>query len=610
MKRKLCILALVGLVAWGSAAFAQTTSPAGEPPSAPTSANSGTVAAATPAPTVDATAPAPAAQATDAATNAPAAADATATNAPATPAPTANAPTGDAPATNAPAATPATTPAPATTDAASAPATSSGTADTNAVAPGSVIPLIVMDDVPLTDAIKNLARQAGLNYILDPKVSFGQVGPDGRATPQPTVSIRWENVTAAQALTALLNTYNLQLTEDPKSKIARVTVKDPAAPDPLVTKVIQLKFASPTNILVSIQNALTDKRSKVVGDVRTSQLVVLATEKEMVDVDLLVEKLDTQTRQVLIEAKLVETSVHPSTSKGMDWSGTLASQHLAFGNNLSIKPAQESVNPVLSTLWPKALFDTAHGFNPATAFLDADGVNAVFSFLNTYAEAKVISSPRTVTLDNEPARIEVTRASPIINITAGTANTTGGSQVNYTNLGIILNVVPRISANNYVNLKVVPEVSRIFDTVHKSLGVQGVFEADEYDIRKMETRVLIPSGNTLVLGGLIQDDVRENNNKVPVLGDIPVLGYLFRSDNKSRQKSNLIVFLTPTIIQDSDFQPSKSDYLKTPAPTSDYIEGDWSSWDSGKPRDWSKPDPNPKDMDETAKFSDINVSSK
>src|SRR4029077_8782485 len=107
-------------------------------------------------------------------------------------------------------------------------------------------------DVPLTDAIKNLARQAGLNYMLDPKVAFGQVGPDGKPVPQPTVSIRWENVTAEQALNALLGNYNLQLTEDPKSKIARVSVKDPAAPDPLLTKVIQLKWTSPTNMMGAI----------------------------------------------------------------------------------------------------------------------------------------------------------------------------------------------------------------------------------------------------------------------------------------------------------------------------------------------------------------------
>jgi type II secretory pathway component GspD/PulD (secretin) len=228
---------------------------------------------------------------------------------------------------------------------------------------------------------------------------------------------------------------------------------------------------------------------------------------------------------------------------------------------------------------------TAGGFNPETFFLTADGVSAVLSFLNKYAEAKVISAPRTVTLDNEPAKIEVTRASPIINVTAGTANTTGGSQIQYTNLGVILNVTPRISANNYVNLKVTPEVSRIFDTVTRKVQDQ-IFEADEYDIRKIETRVMIPSGHTLVLGGLVQDDVRNGNTKVPVLGDIPVFGYLFRSDSKQRQKSNLLVFLTPTIVQEEDFQPTQTTFLKNKVPTKDSVEPDWSAWNSGKPRDW------------------------
>ena len=84
----------------------------------------------------------------------------------------------------------------------------------------------------LTDAIRNLARQAGINYMLDPKIGFGQVGPDGKTSGQPNVSIRWENITAEQALAALLNNYTLQLVEDPKSKIARITTKDPAALPP------------------------------------------------------------------------------------------------------------------------------------------------------------------------------------------------------------------------------------------------------------------------------------------------------------------------------------------------------------------------------------------
>jgi type II secretory pathway component GspD/PulD (secretin) len=580
MKLKLSILTVVGLVAWSLAAVAQTNTPAGELTDTTTSITT-TNGAAQPA------ADAQPADGTAKAVEDPPAADASAA------------------ATNAPATEVAAQPAAATATPADDPAASP------TGQPGTVIPLIVMDDVPLTDAIKNLARQAGLNYMLDPKVSFGQPGPDGKVVPQPTVSIRWENVTAQQALTALLGNYNLQLTEDPKSKIARVTVKDPAAPDPLVTRVIQLKYASPTNIMVAVQNTLGDKRSKVVADVRTSQLVLVATEKEALEAEQLVEKLDTITKQVLIEAKLLETSMNPSTSKGVDWSGTLANQHVTFGNNalpgtpatppstaldangnpVSIPGSPGTIGGILND--PKLLMQTAGNFfNPSTAFLNADGVSLVLSFLNKYAEAKVISTPRTVTLDNEPARIEVTRASPIINITPGTVQVSGGSQITYTNLGVILNVTPRISANNYVNLKVTPEVSRVFDTVKRQVSVgngSGTYEADEYDIRKIDTRVMIPSGNTLVLGGLVQDDVRNGNTKVPFLGDIPVFGYLFRSDTKSRQKSNLLVFLTPTIIQEDDFQLNKSDFLKTPVPNRDTIDGDWSPWDSGQPKDWSKP---------------------
>ena len=101
---------------------------------------------------------------------------------------------------------------------------------------GMVIPLIIMDEVPLTDAIGNLARQAGLNYLMDPKVGYGQPGPDGKLAPQPSVTLRWENITAEQALCALLNNHNLQLVEDAKSRIARITTKDPAALPPLMTQ--------------------------------------------------------------------------------------------------------------------------------------------------------------------------------------------------------------------------------------------------------------------------------------------------------------------------------------------------------------------------------------
>src|SRR5579863_837479 len=312
------------------------------------------------------------------------------------------APAGD---TNTPAAVApaAVTPTPATSaDTGSTSTPASATRDPNAV-----LPLITMEGVPLTDAIKNLARQASLNYMIDPKIPYLAPAADGHSQ-QPNVDLRLENVTAQQALTALLNNYSLTIVEDPKTKISRITVRDPAAPEPLVKKIIQLKYADPTNLLTQVQTMLVDKRSRVVPENRTSQLVVLATDKEMADVDELVARLDTKTPEVLIEARLIETSKNPTPTKGVDWTGTLQAQHFTFGNNvlggeggrysqtLSQQPSlgfaggTVVTNGIINTVTygannligsPGLLADTAKGFNPATAFLDADGVQAALSFL-------------------------------------------------------------------------------------------------------------------------------------------------------------------------------------------------------------------------------------
>ncbi len=610
MKPKLRLFTLVSLIACSITASAQTNAPAvitniSAPKATPPAA--AVTNTATPAPTPSAaivtnvSAPAvtpPAAAATNVATSA------------ATPSATV--------ATNA--ATPEATPsATIATNAAMPEATPpAGTTATVAAAPNALIPLIVMDDVPLTDAIRNLARQASINYMIDPKIGFGQTGPDGKVMAQVNVSIRWENITAEQALYALLSNYGLQMAEDPKTKISRVTIKDPAAPDPLITKVLQLKYAGPSNVVDIVQNAFTDKRSKVRPDIRTSQLVVVATEKEMVEIEQLVDNLDTPTRQVLIEARLLETQINPSTVKGVDWSQTLSAQHVTFGNgtldptkssstttlpgtptttllpgggSVSTTPSS-SVNTILSSIVGSGVaglsLNTASGLTPNIGFLNADGVSAVLSFLNSYAETKVISSPRTVTLDNELAVIEVGTMFPVVNTTAGTANTTGGSSISYSNLTVRLEVTPRISANNLVNLKVIPTVLRLGDLINTTVGSQNN-SVYSFQSRTMNTRVMIPSGNTLVMGGLIQDNIQLANSKVPLLGDIPGLGYLFRHDSKTRTKSNLTVFITPTIVQDTDYQPVKTHFLETPAPKSDYLENDWPVWDSGQAKDWSAP---------------------
>jgi type II secretory pathway component GspD/PulD (secretin) len=514
------------------------------------------------------------------------------------------------------AATPAATAADTATNAATAitPAATAADSATNAPADNEAtaspsIPLIQFQDVPLTTAIENLARQANINYLLDPKISYGQPDATGQVKAEPNLSIRWENITAQNALIALLDNYGLQLVADVKTKIYRITTKDPTALPPLSTQVIQLKYASTTNMMDSVQATFSDKRSRVFPDTRTSQLIVVATDAEQAAVETLVAQLDTPTKQVLIETKLIEINSNPTSKKGIDWSGTLSSQHVSFGNNVNGGQSgnpysvglSQTVNPpplgnVITTTYgpnnllgtPGLLMDTAHGFNPTTGFLNADGAAAVLSFLNSSEDAQVMSTPRVVTLDNETANISVLRTYPILNTTAGTQGSPGGSSITYSNVGTVLQVTPRVSANNTIRLRVTPDVETFFG--YLTLSAQGgSTQAPQFDIRTMDTQVLIPNANTLVMGGLVDDNPIDAGTKVPVLGDVPYLGALFRSSSKVGDKKNLLIFITPTILQDSDFHPTTTDFLNSQAEKKPETLNPNSLWDSTMPYNWADP---------------------
>jgi Flp pilus assembly secretin CpaC len=481
------------------------------------------------------------------------------------------------------------------------------------------IPQIKFSDVPITTAIENLARLANINYMLDPKVGYGQPDANGQIKAEPMLSIRWENITAECALLALLDNYGLQLIHDKHTGIDRITQKDPTAPPPLITRVIQLKYASVSNISESAQSVLTDKRSKVMSDLRTSQLIVVGTDPEQQAVDTLVAQLDKPTRQVLIETRLIQISSTPQTQKGVDWSGTLQNQHVTFGNGNSIgnftttfpgtgtDPAGQPTSTGYSTAGSIVnsvggggfSWNSKSGSTPDIGFLNADGLSAVLSFLNASSDAQVMSTPRVVTLDNEQAQIMVTRTYPIFTTTAGTANTAGGSSVNYSNVGTTLYVTPRISANDYIWLKVLPSVSSYFGDFKQSVpntgtsGGASIVTAPIFDVRTVTTQVLIPNSNTLVMGGLVQDSPTANYTKVPLLGDVPGLGFFFRSESKKDDKENLLIFITPTIVRDTDFQTaSTAEFLRSkPSQMKDPMSAK-TAWDSAQPAgQWSDPIP-------------------
>ncbi len=183
-------------------------------------------------------------------------------------------------------------------------------------------------DTTLPQAVQTLARSAGINIQFDP-VLINATKPDGTPMPAPVVNaVRWENITPKQALNALLDNYNWRLVQDVNTGISRVTRKDTNS-EPMITTVVQLSYASPTNIAHAVTNTLS-KTSRIIPDLRTSQIIVLTQEKELEGLIALIKKLDRPTKQVLIEAKIMETVRNPSIDQRNQLDGYTCRAKLHF----------------------------------------------------------------------------------------------------------------------------------------------------------------------------------------------------------------------------------------------------------------------------------------
>ena len=466
-------------------------------------------------------------------------------------------------------------------------------------------------EVPLITAIQMLARLAQLNVLIDPRVKTGgirQIGTNIVELPPVatnTVSLStYGGVSARQTLEAVLGNYGLQLVSDSKTGFHQVTFRDPTAREPVYTYTIPLRYSNTTNIQTLVQQSFPS--SRIQSDTRTAQLVLLTTQREYEAITNLVALLDTPTKQVLIEARFLETFQNPKALKGIDWTDTLQAQRFTMGNGLlsggstEVRTSRNPADPLTGDASTTTKTETRNttldstivslssqgGFAPNVAFLNAQGVSAALSFLNSESDSRVLATPRAVTLDNQETRLEVTTAIPIFNSTdsLSAGGSTTSARAEYTNVGTILIVTPRITGSN-VAMRVRPEISRVVPDHPSSRKIVAgkINEADVFASSSIETSVMVPSGNTLVMGGLVSDSTQKSYTKVPFLGDIPGLGYAFRKESKAREKANLIIFLTPTIIEDADMQPYRTEFLNTQMP--EHEDSMPAYYDRGKPYD-------------------------
>jgi len=447
-----------------------------------------------------------------------------------------------------PAAQKSTTSAPGTT-------TGPGESDANTDNGGVAVREFQGDDVG--QVLRLLARQSKINMV----VSEAVVG---------TVTMRLEDVTALQSIAIIVKAKGLFM-----DKIDNVYyIKTPAekTAEPTETDNFQFSYARAKDVAVLIAPQLSSKEAPQV-DERTNTLFFRETRSNMDNIRKLLAQVDKPTKQVMIEARLVEVTANPRQAYGINWAGAIGSatnpQTIKFAGSQPGGPPTTTVNPDGTTTTvpgspPQGKYNPLTGaligsdffFDKALnaiagqfAILSAPQMSVTLQALNEDSDAEFLANPRVVTADNMQAKIEIIRAQPVpqLNFNEQTAQSVfSGFQDK--KFGNTLIVKPSINKDSYITLAVKPEISnKVGDQLFNVPG-GGVVASPIIDTRALDSNVLIKSGDTLAIGGLLQDEVTKSRTKVPIMGDVPVLGYFFQSRANVRVKRNLLVFVTPTII--------------------------------------------------------------
>ena len=318
--------------------------------------------------------------------------------------------------------------------------------------------------------------------------------------------------------------------------------------------------APPGTVQGTIQRALSAaegigvvRNVQIVADKDNNTILVVATPAEYAIIEAALKKLDIPQRQVAIELTIAEVTLTDTLKFGVDWvfKGAAPSGRGSGGNFNSSTPFNPAIPIVAGATGPAGLA-LATGFNYLINNSNfPGGVQAALNLLDSYGDTKVISNPHLSALDNQKATIKVGNRIPIsVNNTlggtvAGTTNTiTTTSQ--YIDTGVLVQVTPHINAGGLVTLEVNAEVSTPGAQSQTQIDQQ---QAPPINTRSVQTLLAVPTGQTMVMGGLITEDHENSSSGLPLVSRIPVLGGLFGSQKLTNNRTELILFITPRVIE-------------------------------------------------------------
>ena len=437
-------------------------------------------------------------------------------------------------------------------------------ADTEALPPVSAPGNVTVDfkDADIQNVLRVLAFKSGVNIVAGKDVAG-------------SVTIRLVDVPWEKALGVILKTYGYAY--DRQDNVIRVSTVENLKKEEMSTDVFSLNYSKAADVEKTVK-ALLSERGSVRSDTRSNTLIVTDMPTSLQNVRNVVQRLDASTPQVLIEAKVVELSLGATDTLGIDWnihasingssrptsapwpatSQTIFNRWFPYGRGSVTGTTSTSSTDITTSIedFPKG---KDHGENIQPTFPVADKKEFVFGTLNfnqfraaidliaQRQNSKILSEPHVTVLNNQEAKILV---GEIIGIPKFERNSTTGKMeiTGYEDrdLGVRLSVVPQVNSQDEIVVVVHPEITTLrgFDSLTNEIKVP------RFETREALTNVRVKSGQTIAIGGLIKEDVEDKKSKVPLLGDLPLLDKLFSWQDKVTTKTDLLFFMTVTVIRD------------------------------------------------------------
>lgn len=399
---------------------------------------------------------------------------------------------------------------------------------------------ISLQDVPVNKALEAILKVNNCGYLKEDDIiqiyTNAEIAQKDQFSHMSTKVFRLQNIKALdlKAAAATLVSARGKIEVEPKTNSIIVTDTDDnistiaeaiqQMDKKMETRIYRLSYARPADLQKSLQNIIPQTDGEFLADERTNSLMVTAAPMLLDKMDTLITSWDTQIPQVLIEAKIIQITLDKDRMLGVEWKYQPVPKHSLLLGTAGL-PIPTGI-PAVDAL--------------KIGVLSVDDYTATIRALENSSDVNLISSPRIVTLDNKEAKILIGSSEPYEVFHFDDQGRVTGKDLKFVEVGIKLIVTPKIANDGYITMTIHPEVSSPRrGTVTQALAI---------DATEADTVMTVKDGSTVVLGGLIKDDKQLTVAKIPFLGDIPLLKYLFRTTYYKTEKKEIIIFITPRVI--------------------------------------------------------------